>query len=99
MAIVLAVASGVLVAWWAPLAVCVILLWCLYRRSWNWFSVASMVSLALSVLLTIYATLRNFPQDISWPPHIHFADACAAWALVFWVCAIAFAPHRPREDW
>ncbi len=99
MAIVLAVASGVLVAWWAPLAVCVILLWCLYRRSWNWFSVASMVSLALSVLLTIYATLRNFPQDISWPTHIHFAEACAAWALVFWVCAIAFAPHRPREDW
>ncbi len=99
MAIVLAIASGVLVAWWAPIAVAAILLWCLVRRAWNWFSVASMVSLASSVLLTIYATLRNFPQDISWPTHIHYADACAAWALVFWVCAIAFAPHRPREDW
>ena len=99
MAIVLALASGVLVAWWAPFVLAAILFCCFVRRSWNWFSVASMISLGVSVLLTIYATLRSFPQDISWPTHIHFADSCAAWALVFWVCAIAFAPHRPREDW
>jgi arabinofuranan 3-O-arabinosyltransferase len=98
LAIGAAITSGLLVAWWAPVVVAALLGVSAIRRNWNWFTGAAVTALGSTIILTMYASTRNFPQDISWPTHIHFADGLASWTLVFWICAVLFSPHaRVRE--